>query len=74
MTMISEGLARRLLGQDRQPEYGRFLQGEVRPLLRKFNGPKTTTTTRARCDVDEAMARRVAAARGRDPFGREDVR
>jgi hypothetical protein len=61
----SEELARRILGHERQPEYGRFLQGEVRPLLRKFNCPKTGTSTRARWAIDEEMARRVAAALGK---------
>jgi hypothetical protein len=61
----SEELTRRLLGHQREPEYGEFLQGRVRPMLRKFGCPKAGTTRQARWLVDEPMARRVAAALGR---------
>ena len=44
----SEELARRLLGHHRNPQYTEFLQGRVRPLLRRFGCPKAGTTRQAR--------------------------
>jgi hypothetical protein len=61
----SEELARRLLGHQREPEYGRFLQAEVRPLLREFRCPKAGTTRQAQWVVDRGMAQRVAERLGR---------
>jgi hypothetical protein len=62
----SHELARRLLGRElRFPEDGVFIQGQVRPLLRKFRCPKTGSSRQARWLVDEEMAKRVADALGR---------
>lgn len=61
----SEELARRLLGHHRDPQYTEFLQGRVRPLLRRLGCPKGGTTRQARWLVDEAMASRVASELGR---------
>lgn len=58
----SEELTRRILGHQNEPKYGRFLQGRVRPLLRKFKCPKGGSARQARWLIDAAMERRVRSA------------
>jgi hypothetical protein len=60
----SEELTRRLLGHQREPEYGKVLQEDVRPLLRRFGCAKSGTTRQARWIIDEAMAQRGSVALG----------
>jgi hypothetical protein len=58
----SEELTRRILGHDHEPEYGRFLQGKVRPLLRKFKCPKASSMPRSQYLIYEDMERKVSDA------------
>jgi hypothetical protein len=59
-------LSRRLLGRELVPgdDYA-FVQGQVRAALQRFGCPRESGSFRPRYQVDEAMAKRVAAALGR---------
>ena len=58
-------LSRRLLGREVTPDDYAFVQGEVRAALQRFGCPRESGSFRPPYRVDEAMARRVAAALGR---------
>jgi hypothetical protein len=61
----SAELSRRLLGRELIPDDDRPFVDEVRAELQRFGCPRESGSYRPAYRVDEAMARRVAAALGR---------